>query len=174
MKKIWNRMAGLVFGVALILGIPAMDAAAAEYTVTEAAAVLYTNDQTVILADADDSTVVLPEVAADLPIQVTGVTSNGYFQICLDGQTFYIQGIGLSAADTADTVGTEESRVYHHGTESCLSGGIALDKRQLLWLEGRNLHRRFWMRRVCVCGERCGVWRCEGNDSQGLFQYQSR
>ena len=112
MKKIWNRMAGLVFGVALILDIPAMDAAAAEYTVTEAAAVLYTNDQTVILADADDSTVVLPEVAADLPIQVTGVTSNGYFQICLDGQTFYIQGIGLSAADTADTVGTEESRVY--------------------------------------------------------------
>lgn len=100
MKKFWKSMAGWVFGVALLFGVPTMDAAAAEYTVTAAEAVLYTNDNTVILADADDSTVVLPEVAADLPIQVTGVTSNGYFQINLDGQTFYIHGIGLSAADT--------------------------------------------------------------------------
>ena len=100
MKKFWKSMVGWVFGVALLFGVPTMDAAAAEYTVTAAEAVLYTNDNTVILADADDSTVVLPEVAADLPILVTGVTSNGYFQINLDGQTFYIHGIGLSAADT--------------------------------------------------------------------------
>lgn len=109
MKKIWNRIVGFVFGAALLFGVPAMDVAAAEYTVTAAEAVLYTNENTVILADADDSTVVLPEVAADLPILVTGVTSNGYFQINLDGQTFYIQGIGLSSADTASTA---ESQVY--------------------------------------------------------------
>ncbi len=42
----------------------------------------------------------LSGVAADLPIQVTGITSNGYFQINLDGQTFYIHGTGLSAANT--------------------------------------------------------------------------
>lgn len=103
MNKIWNRMVGFAFGVALLFGVPTMDVAAAEYTVTAAEAVLYTNENTVILADADDSTVVLSEVAADLPILVTGVTSNGYFQINLDGQTFYIHGIGLSAADTAST-----------------------------------------------------------------------
>lgn len=102
-KKIWNNMAGLLFGAAVLFAAPAMNAAAAEYTVTPVEAVLYTNDSTVILADADDGTVVLPEVAADLPIQVTGVTSNGYFQIQLDSQTFYIHGIGLSAQEAADT-----------------------------------------------------------------------
>lgn len=102
MRKFWNGIVGFVFGVTLLLGAPAVDAAAAEYTVSPAAAILYTNENTVILADADAAgTVVLPEVAEDLPIQVTGVTSNGYFQISLDGQTFYIHGIGLNAADTA-------------------------------------------------------------------------
>ena len=109
MKKIWNRMIGLVFGMALLFGTPAMEAQAAEFTVTAAEAVLYTNDSTVVLADADDSTIVLPEVAPGLPILVTGVTSNGYFQINLDGQTFYIHGIGLSAAGTTSAV---ESQVY--------------------------------------------------------------
>lgn len=107
MKKIWKSIVGFVFGAALLLGVPAADVAAAEYTVAPAEAVLYTNENTVILADADDSTVVLPEVAADLPIQVTGVTSNGYFQISLDGQTFYIHGIGLSAADSASAASNQ-------------------------------------------------------------------
>ena len=104
MKKYMNGMAGLMLGAALFFAAPTMEAAAAEYSVTEAAAILYTNNNTVILSDADDAAVVLPEVAADLPIQVTGVTSNGYFQINLDGQTFYIHGIGLSAADAVSPV----------------------------------------------------------------------
>lgn len=109
MKKIWNGIIGLVFGAVLLCGTPSMDAEAAEFTVTAAEAVLYTNDNTVVLSDADDSAVVLPEVAADLPIQVTGITSNGYFQISLDGQTFYIHGIGLSASDTASA---SAGRIY--------------------------------------------------------------
>lgn len=109
MKKIWKGMTGFVFGLVLLFHIPVLEVAAAEYTVTAAEAVLYTNDNTVILSDADDSTVVIPEVAADLPIQVTGITSNGYFQISLDGQTFYIQGIGLSATDTASA---RASQIY--------------------------------------------------------------
>ena len=112
MKKIWNGIVGFVFGVALLCSVPAVSASAAEYTVTPAEAVLYTNENTIILADADDGTVVLSEVAADLPIQVTGVTSNGYFQICLDGQIFYIHGIGLSAQDTADTADAVTDQVY--------------------------------------------------------------
>lgn len=109
MKKIWSGMISFVFAAALFFGAPAMNAQAAEFTVTEAEAVLYTNENTVILADADDSAVVLPEVAADLPIQVTGITSNGYFQISLDGQTFYIHGIGLSAAQAQNA---QENFVY--------------------------------------------------------------
>ena len=111
MKKIWNGMIGLMIGMMLLCGVPAMEAAAAEYTVTAAEAVLYTNEYTVILSDADDSAVVLPEVAADLPVQVTGITSNGYFQISLDGQTFYIHGIGLSSAKLVDATDTD-SQIY--------------------------------------------------------------
>lgn len=109
MKKIWSRMIGFVFAVTLLFGMPAVNVQAAEFTVAPVEAVLYTNENTVILADADNNTVVLPEVAADLPILVTGITSNGYFQINLNGQTFYIHGVGLSAADTASTA---ESQVY--------------------------------------------------------------
>lgn len=98
--------AGLLLGIMLM----GTTVSAAEYTVIETSAVLYTNDETVILAEADDSTVVLAEVAADLPIAVTGVTSNGYFQIDLGGQTFYIQGIGLSAASSTASL---EEQVYN-------------------------------------------------------------
>lgn len=100
MKKVWNSLAGVILGITLMLGAPVMETKAAEYTVTDAEAVLYTNENTVILSDADDDAIVLPDVAAGLPIQVTGVTSNGYFRIQLDGQIFYIHGIGLSAANT--------------------------------------------------------------------------
>ncbi|MBO5146723.1 MAG: hypothetical protein J6C19_14550 [Lachnospiraceae bacterium] len=97
MKKITSMIAGLMLGLTIFLSAPPIDAAAAEYTVTETQAVLYTNEYTVILADADENTVVIPAVDADLPIQVTGVTSNGYFRIDLGGQTFYVNGAGLSA-----------------------------------------------------------------------------
>lgn len=79
---------------------------ASEFSVTEATAVLYTNENTIILSDADDSTVVLPEVEAGLPIQVTGVTSNGYFRIALGEQTFYVHGIGLSVGEAQNSAET--------------------------------------------------------------------
>lgn len=105
MKMIWKKAAGLLLGMLLLPAIMSMDTAAAEFSVTEAEAILYTNDNTVILSDADDTAVVLPEVAADLPIQVTGITSNGYFRINLGGETFYIHGIGLGES-------TSDNRMY--------------------------------------------------------------
>ncbi len=108
MKRIWGGIAGFWFGVALLFTAPIMEVNATEYSVTNVDAILYTNNNTVILADADDSTVVLPTVAANLPIQVTGITSNGYFQISLDGQTYFIHGIGLSEIDTLNP----ERQVY--------------------------------------------------------------
>lgn len=108
MKRIWGGIAGFWFGVVLLFTAPIMEVNATEYSVTNVDAILYTNNNTVILADADDSTVVLPTVAANLPIQVTGITSNGYFQISLDGQTYFIHGIGLSEIDTLNP----ERQVY--------------------------------------------------------------
>lgn len=109
MRKIWGGIAGFWLGVSLLFAAPTTEVCAAEYSVTAADAILYTNDNTVILADADDSTIVLPTVAANLPIQVTGITSNGYFQITLDGQTYFIHGIGLSAVDATNP----EHQVYN-------------------------------------------------------------
>lgn len=104
MGKTIKYLAGFFFGVMLM----GMNVSAAEYTVTDTSAVLYTNGETVILAEADVNTVVLPEVATDLPILVTGVTSNGYFRIDLGGQTFYIPGIGLAAAPSTSNMQTAE------------------------------------------------------------------
>ena len=109
MRKIWGGIAGFWLGVSLLFAAPTTEVCAAEYSVTAADAILYTNDNTVILADADDSTIVLPTVAANMPIQVTGITSNGYFQITLDGQTYFIHGIGLSAVDATNP----EHQVYN-------------------------------------------------------------
>lgn len=94
------RAALLLAVIAVMLNIR-WSVNAAEFSVTEAAAVLYTNENTVILLDADDSTAVLSGVEIGLPIQVTGITSNGYFRIALGEQTFYVHGIGLSQGEAA-------------------------------------------------------------------------
>lgn len=99
MKRLLKGTIGFLLGMALFIA-PVTESAAAEFSVTEAKAVLYTNNDTMIFTDADIGTLVLSEVASDLPVMVTGITSNGYFRIDLGGQTFYITGIGLSQKDT--------------------------------------------------------------------------
>ena len=62
-------------------------------------AVLYTNDRTVIYAQPSlESSVILPICEAGIPIQVTGITSNGFFRVCVspDGTDSYIAGEGLA------------------------------------------------------------------------------
>lgn len=93
MNKLTQLILSVVTGV-MLLG---MTAFASEYSVTPANAIFYTNGETVVLADASvDAQVILPECEAGLPIQVTGVTSNGYWQIVLGDATYYVLGAGLS------------------------------------------------------------------------------
>lgn len=67
------------------------------YTVTDAQAVLYTNDTTVIYsAPSHNSSTILPACESGLPVQVTGVTDNGYFRVGLGGTVGYVLGNGLS------------------------------------------------------------------------------
>lgn len=87
-KKILNAVLGTLLGT-LLFG---MTAFAAEFTVTPANAVLYTTAGADLLSDADTNAVALLDMPAGLPFQVTGITSNGYFQVNLNGQTFYIIG----------------------------------------------------------------------------------
>ncbi|MFG6367613.1 MAG: hypothetical protein K1W16_04185 [Lachnospiraceae bacterium] len=70
-----------------------------EFTVTEVQAVFATNEQTVIYAQPSlDSNVILASCEVGLPIQVTGITSNGFFRICVsaDGAESYVAGAGLT------------------------------------------------------------------------------
>lgn len=102
------------------LNINGILAEAAEFSVTETAAVLYTNEYTVILSDADDNTAVLSGFPTLLPVQVTGVTSNGYFQILLDGQIFYVPGTGLSQLKQDNDIYSEiiaQKAVFPEGME---------------------------------------------------------
>ena len=69
------------------------------YSVADVQAVLYTNDTTVIYSQpAFESAVVLPSCEAGIPIQVTGITGNGFFRVCVsaDRTDCFIAGNGLS------------------------------------------------------------------------------
>jgi hypothetical protein len=90
--------------------IPMHKVNAAEYTVTDVTEVLYTNDDTVLLADADVNATVLGEVAGDLPVKVTGVTSNGFYRIDLNGQIIYVQENSLYEQKTTDA---RQEQVYN-------------------------------------------------------------
>ena len=78
---------------------------AAEFTVTESKAVLYSNDKTKVYSQPDISSGVVTTVAPDLPIEVTGVTSNGWFRINLN-VTYYVPADGLVSrnADSSKSV----------------------------------------------------------------------
>ena len=68
---------------------------------------------TVIRLDADENSAVIASgVEEGLPIQVTGVTSNGYFRINLGGETFYIQGIGLTAPEQDNLAAANNKQIY--------------------------------------------------------------
>lgn len=65
---------------------------ASEFSVTPASAILYTTGSADLLSVPDITQVILPDMPDGLPFQVTGVTSNGYFQVSLTNVTYYIAG----------------------------------------------------------------------------------
>ncbi len=78
-------------------GVIASSQTAQNFTVIEVQAVLYTNDTTVIYTQPNiHASMLVPDCAAGLPIQVTGVTDNGFFRIDLNGTVGYILGDGLA------------------------------------------------------------------------------
>ena len=68
----------------------------AQVAATPVTMVLYTNENTVIRTKPSaDAQVVLAGCEQGLPIQVTGITNNGFYEVRLDG-TYYIETSGLS------------------------------------------------------------------------------
>lgn len=75
---------------------------AAEFTVTESNAILYSNDNTKVYKTPDLNSSVVTTVASGLPVNVTGITSNGWFRISLNG-TYYVPGYGLESRNAGNT-----------------------------------------------------------------------
>lgn len=75
---------------------------AAEFTVTESKAILYSNSNTKVYKTPDANSSVVTTIASGLPVNVTGITSNGWFRISLNG-TYYVPGYGLESRNAGNT-----------------------------------------------------------------------
>lgn len=71
-----------------------------EYTVTALQDILYTNDKTVVY-DCPDlrGRVILNSCSGGLPVQITGMTDNRFYQIDLGGAVYYVPETGLSMSE---------------------------------------------------------------------------
>ena len=103
MKKIYRYMIGILFGIMLF----GNKVQAAE--VRTANAVLYTNHSTILFAKADYAgPVILSSVDEGLPVKVTGITDNGFFQVDIAGINYYIPGNGLEQATAEQYAALQE------------------------------------------------------------------
>ena len=99
-----SRVRKVLIGVLLCVMMMGMSVSAAEYTVTDVDTVLWSNALTAVQVDADENAAVaLPSMEIGTPVHITGVTSNGYWRVEIDGATYYIVGAGLG-----DTIVTDE------------------------------------------------------------------
>jgi hypothetical protein len=76
---------------------------AVQFTVAESSAVMYTTGIVKVYSQPDTTSTVVTELAKNLPVKVTGVTSNGWYQVSISG-VYYIQAEGLGAQSATDTV----------------------------------------------------------------------
>ena len=120
-KNIKKYVFGLFIGC-LTMG---MTVSATEYSVTLVDMILYSNTDAVLYVDADltSDIVLLAENFQDnIPIHVTGITSNGFFQVDL-GAIYYVPGNGLEEQDiTTSVVDDSESAVMKNTTAESTKG----------------------------------------------------
>ncbi|MCR4693923.1 MAG: serine hydrolase [Pseudobutyrivibrio sp.] len=86
---------GLISVLLLTSPLATIKARAASYAVTPANGVLLTGNGAEIFTDANPATCI-NTVRANIPVQVTGQTTNGYWQVNIAGSTYYMHGTSLS------------------------------------------------------------------------------
>ncbi len=108
MKGLRRKSAALVMTLAMLAGAAPfavdnmMQVQAAEFSVTESKAVLYSNDNTKVYRQPDENLGAVTTIASGIPVNVTGITSNGWFQISLNG-VYYVPGYGLESRNSGNT-----------------------------------------------------------------------
>lgn len=121
-KKIWKMSGAVLMALTLTIGcigVNTVTVQAAEYSVAPATAVLYTGSGAEVFAQPDPATLVTV-LSGDVPLQVTGMTSNGYFQVIVNDGIFYVYGKALSAA-----VGTNAYKLTSIDAKAALVGDAA-------------------------------------------------
>lgn len=104
MEKHWRRLLSAFLAAVLCItlcNLPQVQAAE-NFTVTESSAVLYSNDNTKVYKTPDANSGVVTTIASGLPVSVTGITSNGWFRISLNG-VYYVPGYGLESRNAGNT-----------------------------------------------------------------------
>ena len=98
MKNLFKKTLSLII-ISLVVSftVPysSLKAETASYTVSAEEGVLLACNGTEVFSDADTSTFVT-NLAVNTPVQVTGRTSNGFWQVNINGGTFYISQQALS------------------------------------------------------------------------------
>ena len=92
-----KRLPAFALALGLVFFTPgtSIEAEAVFYTVTPTTGVLYSCNGTEVFADADAGTYI-STLAVNTPVEVTGSTSNGFWQVNLGGSTCYISQRALS------------------------------------------------------------------------------
>lgn len=121
LRRTWKR-AAVFLALAAVLALLCNRASvrAEEFTVTDSSAVLYSNDNTKVYRLPDLNSSVITTIASGLPVSVTGITSNGWFRISLNG-TYYVPGYGLesrNAGATNSVVNITDVSILTQGTFS--------------------------------------------------------
>jgi hypothetical protein len=76
---------------------------AVDFTVTDSSAVMYSTGTVKVYSQPDTKSTVVTTLTVNVPVKVTGITSNGWFRVSING-TYYIEGSGLSTEQTTTQV----------------------------------------------------------------------
>ena len=126
MRKKYKYVCGFVVGIGFCLftKVPAL---ASDNTVMDMNLVLYSNSETALYESADpNSKIVLSkeEFPDNAPVQVTGITSNGFYRIELNNVTYYVEGTCLQ--NNVTSVQSEPSNATDRVTVD-LGYGVTFD-----------------------------------------------
>ncbi len=102
LKKLFNVTLAACMAASLFMATATVSKAAEFYTVTATPGVLLTGEGAEVFSDADAATLVTT-MTANQPVEVTGTTSNGFYQVKINGKVFYMYqgGLSMQAGTTA-------------------------------------------------------------------------
>lgn len=98
------RKITIFFSTLILSAMLSMQVFAVEFTTTPTSKAMYTSANTQVFSQPDAGTSPVMVTGAGIPVQVTGITSNGWYQISVNG-IYYVPGNELTEG-TAHSIGS--------------------------------------------------------------------